>query len=94
MNVLILTSFGKISSMFDLHFLVNMLKFPMQDALIDKLDEVSDLLNYFLIIAKWHFWMSHKQNLSPNITGFKEIINMKYKSEKYIALKNNTQRTF
>ena len=35
---------------------------------------------------------SRKRSLSPNATVFKEIINMKYKTEKYIALINNTQR--
>jgi len=45
-------------------------EFSLQDVLIGKLDEVSDLLNYFLIIAKWHIWTSCKQSLSPNITVF------------------------
>lgn len=31
-------------------------EFSLQDILIGKLDEVSDLLNYFLIVAKWHIW--------------------------------------
>ena len=30
---------------------------------------------------------SRKRSLSPNATVFKEIINMKYKTEKYIAVK-------
>ena len=38
--------------------------------------------------------MSHKCSLSPDIAAFKEVINMKYKTEKYIAVKNNTQRKF
>jgi len=69
-------------------------EFSLHDVLIGKLDEVSDLLNYFLIIAKWHIWTSRKRSLSPNITVFKEMMNMKCKTEKYIALKNNTQRKF
>ena len=32
-------------------------------------------------------WTSRQRSLSPNITVFKEMINMKYKVEKYIALK-------
>ena len=62
--------------------------------MIGKLDEVSDLLNYFLIVAKWHIWTSRKRSLSPDIAAFKEVINMKYKTEKYIAVKNNMQRKF
>ena len=38
--------------------------------------------------------MSRKRSLTPDIAAFKEVINMKYKTEKYIAVKNNTQRKF
>ena len=69
-------------------------EFSLQDVLIGKLDEVNDLLNYFLIVAKWHIWMSRKHSLTPDIAAFKEVINTKYKTEKYIAVKNNTQRKF
>jgi len=66
----------------------------LPDVLIGKLDEVNDLLNYFLIVAKWNISMSRKRSLTPDIAAFKEVINMKYKTEKYIAVKNNTQRKF
>ena len=69
-------------------------EFSLQDVLIGKLDKVNDLLNYFLIITKWHIWMSRKHSLTPDIAAFKEVINMKYNTEKYIAVKNNTQRNF
>ena len=69
-------------------------EFSLQDVLIGKLDEVKDLLNYFLNVAKWHIWMSRKRGLTPDIATFKEVINMKYKTEKYIAVKNNMQRKF
>ena len=52
--------------------------------MIGKLDEVT--------VAKWHIWTSRKRCLSPDIAAFKEVINMKYKTEKYIAV--NTQRKF
>ena len=38
--------------------------------------------------------MSRERSLTPDIAAFNEVINMKYKTEKYIALKNNTQRKF
>ena len=40
--------------------------------------------------------MRCKRSLSPNITVtvFKDIIHMKYKTEKYIASKNNTHKKF
>ena len=66
----------------------------MQDVMIGKLGEVSGLPNYFLTVAKWHIWTSRKCCLSPDIAAFKEVINMKYKTEKYIAVKSNTQRKF
>ena len=65
-------------------------EFSLQDVLIGKLDEV----NYFSIVAKWHIWTSRKRSLTPDIAAFKEVIKMKYKTEKYIAVKNNTQRKF
>ena len=55
---------------------------------------VDKLTFFFLIIAKWHIWMSRKRSLTPDIAAFKEVINMKYNTEKYIAVKNNTQRNF
>ena len=66
----------------------------LQNVLIGKLEEVNDLRNDFLIIAKWHIWSSRKQSLSPNITVLKEIINMKYKTENYIALKTIRKQKF
>ena len=65
-------------------------EFSLQDVLIGKLDEV----NYFSIVAKWHIWTSRKRSLTPDIAAFKEVIKMKYKTEKYITVKNNTQRKF
>ena len=49
---------------------------------------------FILTVAKWHIWTSRKRCLSPDIAAFKEVINMKYKTGKYIAVKNNTQRKF
>ena len=66
----------------------------MQDILIGKLDELSNLLNYFLTVTKWHILTSNKRSRSPDMAAFKEVINMKYKTEKYIAVKNNTQWKF
>ena len=50
MDVLILSSFGKISKNFGLLWFAlsgKHVEFSLQDVLIGKLDEVSDLLNYF-----------------------------------------------
>ena len=42
---------------------------------------ISDLINYFLIFAKWHVWMSREHSLSPGIAAFKEVFNMKCKTK-------------
>ena len=97
MNVFILTRFVKISKNFGLHFLTRKhVEYFLRDVLIGNLDEVSDLLNHitFYFFAKWHIWTRRNQSLSPNITVFKEMINMKYKTEKCITLKDNTQWKF
>ena len=47
----------------------------------------SDQLNYFIILAKLHIWSSRHCTKSPNFDGFKEIIDIKYRTEKYIASK-------
>ena len=93
MNVFILTSFGKISNIW---FALSgkHVEFSLQDVLIGKLDKVSDLLNYFLIVAKWYIWTSRKRSLRPDIAAFKEMINMKCKTEKYIAVKTTRKGNF
>lgn len=55
-----------------------MLKLPYRkDVLIRKLNELNDLLNDFLIIAKWPTWTNRKRSLGPNSTVFfKEMINI------------------
>ena len=64
-----------------------------QDVFIGKLGK-SDLLNYFIILAKFHIWSSRLCSKRPNFYIFKEMVDLKYRTEKYIALKNNTERKF
>ena len=49
----------------------------------------SDLLNYFMILAKLHIWSSRHCTKSPSFDVFKEIVDIKYRTEKYIAFKFN-----
>ena len=65
----------------------------LQDVFIGKLEK-SELLNYLLILAKLHIWLSRKHSKIPNFDVFKELIDLKYRTEKYIAVKNNTQKKF
>ena len=71
MNVFIVTSFGRISKKNWFALSRKHVEFSLQDVLIGKLDEVSDLLHH-LIIAKWHIWTSRKRSLSTNITVFEK----------------------
>ena len=48
------------------------------------------LLTYFIILAKLHVWSSRHCARSPNFDVFKEMV--KYRTEKYIASKNNMER--
>ena len=52
----------------------------------------SDRRNYFIILAKFHIWSSRHCTKSPNFDVFKEIIDIKYRTEKYISSKYNTER--
>ncbi len=65
----------------------------LKDVFIGKIEK-SDLLNYFLILAKLHIWLSRKHSKIPNIDVFKELVHLKYRTEKYIAVKNNMQSKF
>ena len=76
MNVLTLASF-KDFKMFWLALYDKRVEIFLQDVLIaGKLNEVSDIFNYFLVIAKWHICTGRKRSLSPDITVFKEMVNM------------------
>jgi len=54
----------------------------LQDVLLDKLDEGTDLLNYFKILLKLDIWVSRKQNVHPNLNVFKETVKAKFRTEK------------
>ena len=64
-----------------------------RDMFIGKLGK-TDLLNYFIILTKLHVWSSWHHAKSPNFDVFKEMVDIKYQTEKYIASKNNTERKF
>ena len=59
----------------------------LQDVLLGKLDEGTKLLNYFILLVKLHIWISRKRGVNPNLSAFKEIVKVKFRTEKYIAMK-------
>ena len=68
-------------------------KFTLQDVYIDK-SENCELLNYLITLAKLHIWQSRKQDKIPECEVFLKQVDVKYRTEKYIAVKNNTQKKF
>ena len=52
------------------------------------------LLNYLITLAKLHIWQSRKQDKIPECEVFLKQVDVKYRTEKYIAVKNNTQQKF
>jgi len=69
-------------------------KLTLQDVLLGILDTDVELLNYFITLVKRHIWTSRKCGVAPNLTAFKEIVKAKFRREKYIVIKNNTEVKF
>ena len=70
------------------------MKLTLQDVSLGILDTDVELLNYFITLVKLHIWISRKRGVAPNLTAFKEIVMAKFRIEKYIAIRNNTEVTF
>jgi len=51
-------------------------------------------VNYFITLVKIHIWISRKRGVTPNLSAFKEIVTVKFRAEKYIVMKNNTELNF
>ena len=66
----------------------------LQDVLLGKLDAEVNLLNFFITLVKLHIWISRNHGVTPNLSAFKNLVKAKFRTEKYIATKNNTERTF
>ena len=66
----------------------------LQDVLLGKLDTETDLLNYFITLIKIHIWTSRKHDVKPNFDLFRQIVEEKFRTEKYLALKNNSECKF
>ena len=56
--------------------------------------KLQDLLNFFIRLVKLHVWISRKHGVTPNLSVFKYIVEAKFRTEKYIAIQNNTERNF
>ena len=61
-----------------------------EDVYIGKLENC-ELMNYLITVAKLHIQQSRKQDKIPECEVFLKQEDVKYRTEKYIAVKNNTQ---
>ena len=50
--------------------------------------------SFLITLAKLHIWQSQKQDKIPESEVFLKQVDVKYRTEKYIAVKNNTQKQF
>ena len=57
----------------------------MQDVVVGILRPSRPLLNYLILIAKLYIWDCRKNQILPNIIGFKCKIRLKYEVELYIG---------
>ena len=56
-----------------------------QDVIVGVLSRSCPLLNYFLLIAKIYLWDCRRNQILPNINGFKAKILIKYETKNYIV---------
>ena len=56
--------------------------------------EGMDLLNYIVILGKTYLWTCRCKGINPIFNHFKNILEIKYETEKYIAFKTNKIRQF
>ena len=68
--------------------------FTLKDVLVGRLDEECDLLNYLFILAILHIWTCRKHSVTPNFRVFTGMVDVKYRTEMYIAAKNNRRGKF
>ena len=94
-SVLSQSNSGTISHSFGFWFLANeCMDLTLQDVLLGKLDAEVNLLNFFIIVVKLHIWMSRNHGITPNLSAVKNLVKAKFRTEKYIATKNNTECNF
>ena len=60
------------------------LHLSLQDVVVGILRPLRPLLNYLFLIAKLCIWDCRRNQILPNITGFKFKVRLKYEVELYI----------
>jgi len=46
------------------------------------------------MLVKLHIWISRRRGVPPNLSASKEIVKVKFRTKKCIAMKNNTELYF
>ena len=62
----------------------------IRDIIIGILKEGMDLINYIVILGKTYLWTCRCKGIILIFNHFKNILEIKYETEKYIAYKTNT----
>ncbi len=66
----------------------------LRDVIIGILKEGMDLVNYIIFLGKTYLWTCKRKGIKPNFDHFKQILEIKYETEKYIAFKTNQINVF
>ena len=70
-------------------------EFTLKDVFVGRQVRESDhLLNYLFILAKLLIWNCRKRRATPNLEIFKAMLDVKYRTEMYLASKNNKIKQF
>ena len=66
----------------------------LKDIIVGLIETNAFLLNYLIVLGKYFIWNSRKQNNFPKFYLFTSLIKTKFKTEPYIAAKNNACKRF
>ena len=61
----------------------------LKDIIVGVIETNASLLNYLIVLRKYFIWNSRTQNNFPKFYLFTSLIKTKFKTEHYIAAKNN-----
>ena len=61
----------------------------LQDVFLGKLDAELEILNYFITPVKLHICIIREHGVTPNLSVFKEIVKVKFKTNNKVNNNNN-----
>ena len=66
----------------------------LQDMLQGKLHAEMEILNYYVALVNLYIWISRKRGVTSSLSAFKEIVKVKFRTDIYTTVKNNTKLNF